>query len=202
MESQKYSTGSLKLWQAQKITQRSRFIMWIVATLPEFQETELESQVAEGNTQVQNIIFPLYSISHLFLQPGPAGRKSSIGKTLSCCAPHGAATVRHSPLCHTGRGLPSAVLLELGPNLDGFWADGNTAGCLMLYHSFLPVKKKRHFIFGETGKLCDSYYTELMLNNFNFENFKSIQYFIDIFLHNTLKMTNSIWWGGINAHFI
>lgn len=176
--------------------------MWIVATLPEFQETELESQVAEDNMQVQNIIFHLYSVSHLFLQQGPAGWKSSIGKIPSCCAPRSAATVRPSPLCHTGWGLPSAMLLELGPNLDGFWADGKTAGCLMLYHSFLPVRKKRPFIFGEMRKLRDSYYIELMLNNFNFENFKSIQYFIDIFLHNTLKMTNSIWWGGINAHFI
>lgn len=35
--------------------------MWIVATLLEFQETEPESPVAEGNMQVQNIIFHLYS---------------------------------------------------------------------------------------------------------------------------------------------
>lgn len=69
-------------WQAQKIIQRSRFIMWIVATHPEFQETQLESQVAEGNMQAQNIIFHLYCTYYFtfIFAAGASWQKSSISK--------------------------------------------------------------------------------------------------------------------------
>lgn len=139
-------------WQAQKILQRSSFIMWIVATLLEFQETELESQVTEGNIQVQNIIFHLYCICYLFLQP--EGRKSSISKTLFCCAGDRAATASCQILptvtqqCYWNWDLSSAT----GTGTQPPWLLSRWEGCWMFnaLPQFSSSKKKRYFILGET----------------------------------------------------
>lgn len=55
-----------------------------------------------------------------------------------------------SRLCYMRYDLPSAVLLELGCNLDGFWSDGRDC-CMfniLLYFSPTLKKKKRalHFV--------------------------------------------------------
>lgn len=150
--------------------------MWIVATLLEFQETELNLKLQKVTCKCRILFFNciVQAVSHLFLQPGLLAveqHQERISKSPSCCAQDSAATASSEtpPVSH---GME--ILMDV-----------------QCFTSSLLVKK-RHFILRETGKICDSYYTELMLNNFNFENFKSIQYFIDMFLHNTLKMTNSI----------
>jgi len=58
-ERQNYSPGCYKFLtnRTQNTVQRPRFIRWILAKLHELRETELESQAAEDDTKVQNIIF-------------------------------------------------------------------------------------------------------------------------------------------------
>lgn len=172
--------------------------MWIVATVLEFQETEPESPVAEGNMQAQNIIFHVYCtccFPFIFAARASWQEEQHQQEPMLLCR----GQCWH---CHTDGVCPRQCCGNWEPACaDSEHRERLADGCSTLHHRPLLVKK-RHIILGETGKLCDSYYIELMLNNFNFENFKSMQYFIDMFLHNTLKMTNSIWWGGINAYFI
>lgn len=113
--------------------------MWIVATLLECQETELESQVAEGNMQVQNIIFHLYSTCccTFIFAAGASRQKSSISKSPTCCAQDGAATAS----CPTGQGVPSAVLPPLGPACMGS-EQMETLTDVQHFTSSLLVKRK------------------------------------------------------------
>lgn len=54
--------------RAQNMVQRARFSQWILVTVPELQETDLESQIAEKNTKVKNIIFQeaSYILFHIY----------------------------------------------------------------------------------------------------------------------------------------
>lgn len=178
--------------------------MWISGNTSWTSRSRAWTQGAEGNVQVQDIIFHLYCtccFTFIFCSQGqPAGRAASVkaqpavqGTLLPVPAVPTATWHRVCPQqCSCNWTQPACSLSR--------WEDWQMFNTSPQFSS--GKKKKRHIILGKAGKLCDSYYSDSMLNNFNFENFKSIRYFIAMFFHNTLRMTNSIWWGGINAHFI